>query len=128
MADPSAALVALLASPEVDEKAVIAQANKILKTDKTNEKALHAKAVALLKLDRFTEAVDTLKPHPHPSTAFELAYALWKVGRYDDAEAAIGSATPKDARTKRALSHVLAQTVGFDFCLSTPSFCQKNAN
>lgn len=113
MADPSATLAALLTSSPVDEKAVITQANKILKTDKTNEKALKAKAVALLKLDRFIEAVDTLKPHQVPSTAFELAYALWKVGRYDEAEAVIGSATPKDARTKRALSHVLAQTVGF---------------
>jgi hypothetical protein len=93
-----------------DHEEVLKAANAVLKKSKTEMEALHLKVVALLKLDRYEDALrvveeggDSLKER----AALEWAYALYKVGRYTDAEAV----SKKAGRGSRGLRHVEAQTV-----------------
>lgn len=110
MAATSQSLNALLKRTTIEDHGEVLEAcNAILKQTKGDIEAQHAKFVALLKLDRYEDALrvleaggDRLKQKAH----FGWAYALYKVGGYDQATAiANGIVDERGAR------HVEAQAV-----------------
>lgn len=92
-----------------DHEAVLKACNALLKQSKGDLVAQNAKVVALLKLDRYDDALrvldaggDSLK-HKAP---FERAYALYKIGDFEQArDLARGIEGDRGAR------HVAAQAV-----------------
>lgn len=122
-----ATLSSLLKSLNLSEEApnhteILKHANNVLKTNKSNPEALHTKVVALLHLDRFEDVIKTLEENPLEDAGFELAYALYKSGKWDKAEQVAREARtkvgagPRGERVKRGLGHVEAQAV----CISVP--------
>ena len=106
----SGSLTALLRqSTLLDHEDVLKAANAVLKKSKNDWDAQHVKAVALLKLDRYEDAVkflDDVEEDTKNKLVLEKAYALYKLGKWEEAEnlACRGS-------SKRALKHVEAQAV-----------------
>ncbi|KAI9796640.1 MAG: Signal recognition particle core component [Piccolia ochrophora] len=91
-----------------DEEEVLKAANATLKKSKNDLHAQHVKVVALLKLDRYDDTLrfledggDKLKSQ----TTLERAYALYKLGQWEEAEDLVSKAT-----ASRGLRHVEAQT------------------
>lgn len=107
--NPTASLSSLLRQSSItDHNEVLQACDALLKKSKADPDALHAKVVALLKLDRYEDALRVLEEGADEikeKAAFERSYALYKVGRLDEAEAVV-----KDV-SSRAGRHVEAQTV-----------------
>jgi signal recognition particle subunit SRP72 len=106
-------LAALLQRTAVDDHDEIIKAcNAILKKSKHDLGTQYVKVVALLKCDRFEDAIrviedggDALKN----KASLEWSYALYKVGKLDEAIAAAAAAA-SDGRGRGA-RHVEAQAV-----------------
>jgi len=102
----TATLIALLRGSTIeDHEEVLKAANAVLKTSKTPD-ALHTRVVALLKLDRFDDALRALDEGGDKLAErciLEKAYALYKTGKLDDAEALA------QGQQRRGLKHVSAQ-------------------
>ena len=121
MAYTPATLSALLRDLSVSSEApnhteILKHANSILKTNKSHNEALHTKVVALLHLDRFDDVVKTLTQMPLEQAKFELAYALYKSGKWEAAEEVAREArNVRGVRenVRRGLAHVEAQAVRF---------------
>lgn len=113
----SALLKSLNLSHETPNHAeILKHANNVLKTNKSHPEALHTKAVALLNLDRFEDVVKTLEENYIEEAKFELAYALYKSGKWERAEQVAREAREKAQgpgadRVRRGLGHVEAQAV-----------------
>lgn len=107
--DPAAALGALLQAATIaDHDEMLRTANATLKANKRDELAQHTKVVALLKLDRFDDAICAISDGDAKLQArclLEKAYALYKMGKLDEATAALKSA----GMDGRSFSHVAAQ-------------------
>jgi signal recognition particle subunit SRP72 len=110
MASSTPTLTSLLRQTTLDDhEEVLKAANATLKKSKNNLEALHVKTVALLKLDRYDDALrvleeggDALKSRAQ----LESAYALYKLGRFED-----GAKITKDATGGRGVQHIEAQVV-----------------
>ncbi|KAJ9142770.1 Signal recognition particle subunit SRP72 [Pleurostoma richardsiae] len=113
MADSAlAALNSLLKGSSIeDHEEALKLANAATKASKGGADLLtaqHAKVVALLKLDRFDDALRAIAEagsRLESQCPLEKAYALYKTGDLDGAEAALESA----GEETRALRHVAAQ-------------------
>lgn len=105
--DPSAALSSLLRGASIDDhEEVLNAAETAIKANPNDQVAQHTKIVALLKLDRFDHAAKFIGESGLDSKCtHELAYALYKTGRLDDATALIKKTDAKD----RGLHHIAAQ-------------------
>lgn len=74
--------------------------------------AQHTRVVALLNLDRFDDALRAIAEGGDAlveTCLFEKAYALYKTGELDAAEAVLRDADASSPRAKRGLKHVAAQ-------------------
>ncbi|KAL2133559.1 hypothetical protein VTI74DRAFT_2171 [Chaetomium olivicolor] len=74
--------------------------------------AQHARVVALLKLDRFDDALRAIAEGGDAlakTCMFEKAYALYKTGDLDGAEAVLQEAGVGSGRVQRGLKHVAGQ-------------------
>ena len=92
-----------------DHEEVLRACNSALKKSKTDLDAQHAKVVALLKLDRYEDASRVFEDggdRLNDRLPLERAYALYKQGKYAEAEKVI-----QLAGGERGLKHVEAQTV-----------------
>lgn len=113
MATTVQSLAALLQRSTVeDHEEVIKTCNAILKKSKNDIGTQYVKVVALLKCDRFEDAIrvieeggDALKN----KASLEWSYALYKVGKLDEAIAAAAAAA--SAGRGRGAKHVEAQAV-----------------
>lgn len=92
-----------------DHEELIKSCNSILKKFRTDVDAQHIKTIALIKLDRFEDAIrvieeggDVLKKR----LPLERSYALYKIGRLDEAISIAASLGPQ-----RGAKHVEAQAV-----------------
>ncbi|KAG6031543.1 hypothetical protein E4U41_007534 [Claviceps citrina] len=108
--DPAAAaLAAALRTVSIDDHDEILKAAKaVLEIDKANEQAQHTRVVALLKLDRFEDAFLAISEGGvklESTCALEKAYALYKLGKLDEAAATLNST----GLHNRGLSHIAAQ-------------------
>ncbi|KAJ6444188.1 signal recognition particle protein [Purpureocillium lavendulum] len=107
--DPAAALAALLRAATIDDhEEVLKAANAAIKANKNDEDAQHTRVVALLKLDRFDDAVRAISEGGvkiEARCALEKAYALYKLGKLDEAAAVLKSF----GLEKRSFSHVASQ-------------------
>lgn len=103
-------LAALLRRTTMDDhQEVLDATNAALKTSRSNIDAQHIKAVALLKLDRYDEVLQLLEggdAELKKRAALEHSYALYKVGRWADAER-----LARESPSGRASRHVQAQAV-----------------
>ena len=92
---------------------ILKHAQNVLSKNPSHPEALHTKVVALLHLDKFDEVVKTLEKTPLEEAKFELAYALYKSGKWEKAEEVARVARGKASREKveRGLGHVEAQAV-----------------
>ena len=113
MADPAlTALNALLrrSSVEDDNEALKLATAAINASKGTDLTAQRARVVALLKLDRFDDALRAIADAGSildKTCLLEKAYALYKTGQLEAAEAALQNAGP--GSNVRALKHVAAQ-------------------
>ncbi|KAK3685990.1 hypothetical protein B0T22DRAFT_466995 [Podospora appendiculata] len=122
MADPAvAALNSLLRGTSIDDHAVALKlANAAIKASKAKGSnsssnpdlptAQHTRIVALLKLDRYADALRAIAEGGaalDKTCVLEKAYALYKTGDLDGAEAVLQTAGPAEHR--RGLKHVAAQ-------------------
>lgn len=102
------ALSSLLSQTVLDDhEEILKAANEALKRSKSDVSAQHTRVVALLKLDRFEDALRTFEDGGPPlkkGAQLEYAYALYKNGRYEAAEA-----TTAGGGARRSLQHVEAQ-------------------
>ncbi len=92
-----------------DHEEVLRACNNVLKKSKTDIEAQHVKVVALLKLDRYEDALRVLEGGGEKlkdRLPLERAYALYKQGKYDEAEK-----VTQITGGARGLRHVEAQTV-----------------
>lgn len=92
-----------------DHDEVLRACNNALKLSKTDIEAQQVKVVALLKLDRYEDALRVFEDGGEKlkdRLPLERAYALYKQGKYDEAEK-----ITQLARGGRGLRHVEAQTV-----------------
>lgn len=107
--DPQAALSALLrASTIQDNDEILKAANAAIKANKGDVDSQHTRVVALLKLDRFDDAVrfvDEGGAKLQALCSLEKIYALYKVGRLDEASASLKQV----GLAKRSLQHLAAQ-------------------
>lgn len=115
MSDPAVtALNSLLRTASIDDhEEALRLADSAIKSSKPGSAeqllAHHTKAVSLIKLDRFEDALRAIAAvgGKHEERCFlEKAYALYKTGRLDDAEALLGKS---GSDSSRALQHVAAQ-------------------
>ena len=106
----SAQLASLLKKATIeDHNEVLRVCNAALKASKNDGEAQQVKTVALLKLERYEEVVDFVGkcgPTLEEKASFEYAYALYKVGRWEDA-ANVASGKPED----RGSQHLHAQAL-----------------
>ncbi|KAK3328443.1 hypothetical protein B0T19DRAFT_476048 [Cercophora scortea] len=119
MADPAvAALNSLLRGTSIDDHAeALKLANAAIKASKAKgsnspdlSTAQHTRIVALLKLDRYDDALRAIAEGGaalDKTCVLEKAYALYKTGDLDGAEAVLQTASPAEHR--RGLKHVAAQ-------------------
>ncbi|KHO00911.1 signal recognition particle protein [Metarhizium album ARSEF 1941] len=107
--DPATTLGALLRAATIDDHdEVLKAANAALKANRTDELAQHTRVVALLKLDRFSDALRAISEGGiklEASCVLETAYALYKLGKLDEATSLLVSVGIQ----KRSLSHLAAQ-------------------
>jgi signal recognition particle subunit SRP72 len=107
--DPAATLSALLREATInDHDEILKAANAALKANRNDELAQHTRVVALLKLDRFDDASRAISEGGvklEASCVLEKAYALYKLGKLDEATHVLASSSVQ----KRSLSHVAAQ-------------------
>ena len=98
-------LQSLLSSPTPSADAILNAADTTLKSTPTSSTAQRARIIALLHLDRYRDALDTLTSASDilPSTPLEHAYALYKLGRLDEARDICKN------QSSRGLQHVAAQ-------------------
>ncbi|KAI9843690.1 MAG: Signal recognition particle core component [Sclerophora amabilis] len=90
-----------------DHEEVLKAANAVLKKSKNDLDAQHVRVVALLKLDRYDAALRVLEEGGsklRERTNLERAYALYKLGRFPEAEEIAKSTT-----AGRGYKHVEAQ-------------------
>ncbi|KAI9826378.1 MAG: Signal recognition particle core component [Thelocarpon impressellum] len=101
-------LASLLRQTSLDDhEEVLKAANAALRKSKDDVEAQHVKAVALLKLDRYEDALGVLEGSGEKLRAkarLERAYALYKVGKFSEAEEVAA-----DAKGARGPQHVEAQ-------------------
>ncbi|KAI9853006.1 MAG: Signal recognition particle core component [Thelocarpon superellum] len=106
----SQALAAQLRRTTLDDpEEVLKAANAVLKKSKNHAEAQTAKLRALLKLERYEDALQVLEEGGEAlktQTPLESAYALYKVGRYEEAEELSRS---HSADHGRGMQHVEAQ-------------------
>ena len=110
MATPAKTLSALLQRTTIDDhEEVLKACNASLKLSKGDLELQHTKFVALLKSDRYDDALrvldeggDRLKPR----VPTERAYALYKVGDFEEAKK-----IAKGVSEERGARHVEAQAV-----------------
>ncbi|KAF4121784.1 signal recognition particle subunit SRP72 [Geosmithia morbida] len=113
--DSAAALGALLRGVSIDDhEEVLKAANAALRSKKDDQTALHTRAVALLNLDRFDDALRAIDEGGDKLDAacrFEKAYALYKLGKLDDAAEVLKSIDAAAAAdtSYRGHSHLAAQ-------------------
>ncbi|KAJ5105313.1 hypothetical protein NUU61_002660 [Penicillium alfredii] len=101
-------LASLLQQATIDDhEEVLQSCNAVLSKSQSDLDAQHIKVVALLKLDRFEDCVrvveaggDALKKR----AGLEYAYALYKIGKLEEATAAVARAA-----ASRGTSHLKAQ-------------------
>jgi signal recognition particle subunit SRP72 len=107
--DPAAALSALLRSSSIqDHEEILKAANAAIKADRTDFTSQHTRVVALLKLDRFDDvvrSVDEGGTKLQGTCGLEKTYALYKLGRLDDALAAL----KQTGLERRSVKHLAAQ-------------------
>ena len=110
MAAASQSLNALLKRTTIEDHSGILEAcNAILKQSKGDLDSQHAKFIALLKLDRYEDALRVLEAGGDKlkqKARFEWAYALYKVGDYEQA-----ISIANDVANERGARHVEAQAV-----------------
>ena len=110
MAATSQSLNALLKRTTIEDHTEILEAcNATLKQSKGDLEVQHAKCVALLNLDRYEDALRVLESggdRLKQRGRFAWAYALYKVGDYDQA-----IAIANDVADQRGARHVEAQAV-----------------
>ncbi|KAI1849491.1 hypothetical protein JX266_004986 [Neoarthrinium moseri] len=130
MSDPAAALTALLRAASIqDHDEVLKAANAAIKADKSNAHAHHTRLVALLKLDRFDDALRALSEagdRLEKECAVEKAYALYKVGRLPEAEAAIGTVQPATRASRHLAAQIAYRAEKFD--QAAPAYRQLAAD
>ncbi len=106
----SESLSALLRRTTIDDhEEVLKACNNALKKSKNDLEAQHVRVVALLKLDRYEDALRAFEDGGHglkERLPLERAYALYKLGRYVEAEKAA-----QLKRGERGVKHIRAQTV-----------------
>lgn len=109
MADPAATLTSLLRAASIeDHDEVLKAANAAIKASKGNRQAHHTRVVALLNLDRWDDALRALAEGGDRLEAeclLEKAYALYKLGRLEEAEKLVQSSS----EPSRALRQLGAQ-------------------
>lgn len=109
MAAQPQSLSSILARSTIeDPDEVLKSANADLKKDKTDIQAQHAKVVALLKKDEYEEALqffETSGSALADKAKLERAYALYKLGRLEEAAKAV------EGVKSRAAKHVAAQSM-----------------
>jgi len=107
--DPAAALSALLRSSTIhDHEEYLKAANAALKANKSDITSQHTRVVALLSLDRFEDAlraIDEGGDKLAEQCVLEKTYALYKIGKLEEATALLESAGEKG----RGLEHLAAQ-------------------
>ena len=115
MAVPAKTLSALLQQTSIeDHEEVLKACNAPLKQSKGDLELQHVKLVALLKLDRYDDALRVLEEGGDRLKArvpTERAYALYKVGDFDEAKT-----LAKSISDERGARHVEAQAV----CVPSP--------
>ncbi|KAL2262806.1 hypothetical protein VTK26DRAFT_9445 [Humicola hyalothermophila] len=120
MGDPAiAALNSLLRSASIDDHSeALKLASAAIRSAKGRGADLvaaqHARVVALLKLDRYDDALRAIAEGGDAlakTCAFEKAYALYKTGDLEGAEAVLrdASAAARAGRVRRGLKHVAGQ-------------------
>jgi signal recognition particle subunit SRP72 len=106
-ANPTATLTSLLRGSTIeDHDEVLKAANAVLKSSKKDFDTLHTRIVALLKLDRFDDALRALDDGGDKLAErciLEKAYALYKTGKFEEAERLVGVAEDRGSK------HVAAQ-------------------
>ena len=106
----SSTLTSLLASAAIDDHEEILKAsNSALKQSSGDVEALRTKIIALLRLDRYEDALQTIgngETEFQQKCYFEKAYALYKLGKLEDARKTAG-----DIADHRGAKHVEAQSV-----------------
>ena len=110
MATPAKTLSALLQRTSIDDhEEVLKACNASLKLSKGDLELQHVKFVALLKLDRYDDALRVLEEGGNrlkPRVPIERAYALYKVGGFEEAKN-LAKSIPEE----RGARHVEAQAV-----------------
>lgn len=92
-----------------DHEDVLRAVDTVLRKSRNDIEAQHVKVVALLKLERYEIALRVLADGSNElgaRTTLEKAYALYKLGKWEEAESIASQST-----AKRALKHVEAQAV-----------------
>lgn len=106
---PPDALSSLMRAATIDDHdEVLKAANAAIKAERGNFDAQHTRVVALLKLDRFHDAVRAISEGGVKLEAkcpLEKAYALYKLGKLDEAMTALQSS----GLQSRSFSHIAAQ-------------------
>jgi signal recognition particle subunit SRP72 len=115
--DPAVALNSLLRGASIHDHAeALELASAAVRAAKGRGAALttaqHTRVVALLKLDRFDDALRAIAEGGdalEQTCTFEKAYALYKTGDLEGAEATLRNAGASAGRHERGLKHVAAQ-------------------
>ncbi|KAG6003072.1 hypothetical protein E4U21_002404 [Claviceps maximensis] len=107
--DSATALATLLRAASIeDHNEILRAANAALEIKETDELAQHTRVVALLKLDQFDDASRAISEGGvklERTCALEKAYALYKLGKLDEAATALHSTLSQN----RGLDHIAAQ-------------------
>ncbi|KAK4679577.1 Signal recognition particle subunit SRP72 [Podospora pseudoanserina] len=118
MADPAvAALNSLLREASIDDHAeALELATAAVRSDKIQgpdlASAQHTRVVALLKLDRYDDALRVIAEGGdalEKDCSFEKAYALYKTGDLEGAEAVLQKTGVDTGKSQRGLKHVAGQ-------------------
>lgn len=111
MSSAAPTLSSLLSRTDItDHEEVLKTANASLRKSKSDLEAQHVRIVALLKLDRYDDALRALEEGGDKlkqTAQIELAYVLYKCGRWDEA---VDVAREALKTNDRGLLHVFAQT------------------
>lgn len=107
--DPAAALSSLLRASSIDDHAeILKAANAAIRANKNDTTSQHTRIVALLKLDRFEDALRAIAEGGSKldsTCALEKAYALYKIGKLDEATSVLKAGNIES----RGFSHAAAQ-------------------
>lgn len=117
-----------LAHDEPNHEEILKHANNAVRADKTNAQALHTKVVALLNLDRHEDALRLFEGPSgkfiEDSAIFGKAYALYKLGRLQEALEAVRRGESL-GRNIRGYQHIAAQAVCNSRLMRLPSFADS---